>query len=205
MLTLTMARAESKMISLTSSPKSARHITGCVLAFVLLITVMIALTPTVRRATACSPTAVPPGYVPPTPIPLETQVASVSQDAQVVLDGTVKTWVASGSDSILTVQVERYLKGHGPQTVKISGYFWVCTPNFAFHEGSRAIFFANGDPASTQPLQIRRWFDAQDAVVASVRNSTGQEPVFPDGTYDVLWLSLLAIAILGLIIFIRHR
>jgi hypothetical protein len=106
--------------------------------------------------------------------------------------------------NILTLQVERYLKGHGPKTVKISGYFWVCPPNFALQQGARYIFFANGDPTSTEPLQAREWFDSQEAVVASVRNSTGQEPRAPDGAYDVLWVSLLVILILGLIM-LRYR
>ncbi len=168
--------------------------------------IMLAFASTPQPALACEPTLVPAGYIPPTPIPIETQVASVIQDAQIVLDGTVKSW-AAGSDmnSILTVQVEQYLKGHGPKTVRISGYFWVCAPNFAFSEGSRAIFFVNGDPTSTEPLQVRTWFDAQETVVTSVRNSSGQEPKAPDGTYRVLWLSLLLIAVLGLAWFMRYR
>jgi hypothetical protein len=176
----------------------------CALGAILLATMFVFATP--RSVLACEPTPVPPDYIPPTPIPVETQVASVIQDAQIVLDGTVKTWVAgSGMDSILTVQVEQYLKGHGPKTVKISGYFWVCAPNFAFHEGSRAIFFVNGNPASTEPLQIRTWFDTQDAVVTSIRNSTGQEPTVPDRTYGGLWLSLLVIVVLGLVMFLRYH
>jgi hypothetical protein len=123
-----------------------------------------------------------------------------------VLDGIVQSWtVESGKDSILTVQVDRYLKGSGPKTVRISGYFYFCGMYFMFHEGSRSIFFANGDPASTQPLRVQSWFDAQDAVITTIRNSTGQEPVAPDGTYDVLWLGLLAIVVVGLIMFMRQR
>jgi hypothetical protein len=167
---------------------------------------MLVFAPAHRSALACEPTQVPPGYTPPTPIPLETQVARASQDAQIVLDGTVKTWVASSNmESILTVQVERYLKGHGPKTVKISGYFWDCPPNFAFHEGSRSVFFVDGNPTSTEPLQARNWFDAQETVVTSVSISTGQEPRAPDGVYDVLWLSLLVVIVLGLIRFMRYR
>ena len=172
----------------------------------ILLTFMLVFGPTPRPVLACEPTLAPPGYVPPTPIPVGTQVAGVIQDVQVVLEGTVKTWVPdSDADSILTVQAERYLKGHGPRTVKISGYFWVCAPNFAFSEGSRAIFFVNGDPFSAEPLQIRTWFDVQDAVVASVRNSTGQGPRMPDGTYNWLWLSLFGVAVLGLTLYLRHR
>jgi hypothetical protein len=130
---------------------------------------------------------------------LETQVASVIRDTQIVLDGTVKTWVASSNmDSILTVQVARYLKGHGPKSVQISGYFWDCPPNFAFYEGSRIIFFVNGDPTSSEPLQVRTWFNAQEAVVASVKIFTGQEPMAPDKNYNAVWLSLLLFTILGL-------
>jgi hypothetical protein len=192
---------------LTMAPKSSRsHVIGGLIAVVAFIAIMIVFTPPTRRTIACSPTKPPPGYIPPTPIPIETQVAGVAQDAQVVLDGTVKTiTAASNMNSILTLQVERYLKGHGPSTVKIIGYFWICAPNFAFHEGSRAIFFVNGDPTSEQPLQVRSWFDAQDAVVTSVKNSTGRDPVAPDGTYDVLWLSLLVIVVLGLIMILRRR
>jgi len=172
----------------------------------ILLALMLVFGSAPRSALACEPTLVPPGYVPPTPIPVGTQVAGVIQDTQIVLEGTVKTWVPdSDGNSILTVQVERYLKGRGPKTVKISGYFWVCAPNFAFSEGSRAIFFVNGDPSSTEPLQIRTWFDVQDAVVASVRNSTGQEPRMPDETYNFLWLSLVVLAVPGLILFLRHR
>jgi hypothetical protein len=178
---------------------------GCVLGAILLAIILVFVSAP-QSVLACEPTLAPPGYIPPTPIPVETQVASVIQGAQIVLDGTVKTWVAgSDMDSILTVQVERYLKGHGPKTVKISGYFWVCAPNFAFEEGSRAIFFVNGDPASSKPLQIQTWFDAQDAVVRSVRNSTGQSPATPDGAYVVLWLSLLGIVVLGLVLFMLYR
>ncbi len=167
---------------------------------------MVVFTPTAKRVTACSPTAVRPGYIPPTPIPLETQVANVNQNSQIVLEGIVKTWVAgSDANSILTIEVDRYLRGHGPKTVKISGYFWVCAPNFAFSPGSRAVFFVEGDPASPQPLQNRGWFAAQEAVVTSVKTLTGQEPIAPDGTYDVLWLILLALAVLGIITFVHQR
>jgi len=177
----------------------------CVLGAILLA-IMLVFASAPQSALACEPTLVPADYIPPTPIPVGTQVASAIQVAQIVLDGTVKSWVA-GSDmnSILTVQVEQYLKGRGPKTVKISGYFWVCAPNFAFSEGSRAIFFVNGDPTSTEPLQVRTWFDAQEAVVTSVRNSTGQEPMAPDGTYRALWLSLLVTVVLGLVWFMRYR
>ena len=177
----------------------------CVLGLTLVAALLLfAFTP--QLALACEPTPVRPGYIPPTPLPVEAQVASVIQDTQIVLDGTVKTWSAgSEMDSILTVQVERYLKGHGPKTVKISGYFWVCAPNFAFDKGSRAIFFVNGNPDSTEPLQVRTWFDAQEAVVMSVISSTGQGPIAPDGTYDVIWSSLLVIVVLGLILFMRYR
>jgi len=185
-------------------PKSS--FIGCCFFGVILLVIMFAFASTSQSALACEPTLVPPDYTPPAPIPVETQVASVIQDAQIVLDGIVKTWVPSSQNSILTVQVERYLKGHGPKIVMISGYFWVCAPNFAFHEGSRAIFFVNGEPTSVEPLQVRTWFGAQDAVITSVRNSTGQEPRVPDGTYDgVLWLSLLVIVVLGLFLFLRYR
>ncbi|MBI3172094.1 MAG: hypothetical protein HYZ25_00120 [Chloroflexi bacterium] len=186
--------------------KSKRYLIAYGFLGILLLALMLVFGSAPRSALACEPTMALPGYIPPTPIPLETQVASVIQDTQIVLDGTVKTWViGSDMNSILTVQVERYLKGHGPKTVKISGYFWVCAPNFAFSEGSRAIFFVNGDPSSAEPLQVRTWFDAQDAVAASVRNSTGQEPKTPDTAYNVLWLALLAVAILGLALFLRYR
>lgn len=186
--------------------KSKRYLIAYGFLGILLLALMLVFGSAPRSALACEPTMALPGYIPPTPIPLETQVASVIQDTQIVLDGTVKTWViGSDMDSILTVQVERYLKGHGPKTVKISGYFWVCAPNFAFSEGSRAIFFVNGDPSSAEPLQVRTWFDAQDAVAASVRNSAGQEPKAPDIAYNVLWLVLLVVAILGLVLFLRYR
>ncbi len=213
------------MISLSSFPKLIRRILGCMLIFLVLIIIMIIATliPAAHYAVACEATTV--GRLPPTPIPLETQVAGVNQNAQIVIDGIVKTWVASSDmQSILTVQVERYLKGSGPQTVKILGDFWICAPNFAFEEGSHSIFFVTGDPASTQPLQNRGWFPAQEAVVTSVRNATGQEPTAPDGTVvssagnsdrqeptasngtdNVLWLSLLTIVILGLIMLLRDR
>lgn len=185
--------------------KSKTYIIAYCFLGVSLLALMLVFGSTPRSVLACEPTMALPGYVPPTPIPVETQVAGVIQDTQIVLDGTVKTWV-TGSDmnSILTVQVERYLKGHGPKTVKISGYFWVCAPNFAFSEGSRAIFFVNGDPSATEPLQIRTWFDVQDAVEASVRKSTGQEPRMPDETYNFLWLSLF-IVVPGLILLLRRR
>ncbi len=185
--------------------KSKSYIIAYCFLGVTLLAFMLIFGSTPRSVLACEPTLVPPGYVPPTPIPVGTQVAGVIQDTQIVLEGTVKTWVPdSDANSILTVQVERYLKGHGPKTVKISGYFWICAPNFAFSEGSRAIFFVNGDPSSTEPLQIRTWFDVQDVVVASVRNSTGQEPRMPDETYNFLWLSLF-IVVPGLILLLRRR
>ena len=185
--------------------KSKSYVIAYCFLGVILLAFMLVFGPTPRSVLACEPTLAPPGYVPPTPIPVGTQVAGVIQDAQIVLEGTVKTWVPdSDGNSILTVQVERYLKGHGPRTVKISGYFWVCAPNFAFSEGSRAIFFVNGDPFSAEPLQIRTWFDVQDAVVASVRNSTGQEPRMPDEIYNFLWLSLF-IFVPGLILLLRRR
>ena len=186
--------------------ESKNYFVGCCVLSAILLAIMLVFASTPQSALACEPTLAPPGYIPPTPIPVETQVASVIQDAQIVLDGSVKTWVPSSDmNSILTVQVERYLKGHGPNTVKISGYFWVCAPNFAFGEGSHAIFFVNGDPTSTEPLQVRTWFDAQEAVVTSVRNSTGQEPRSPDGAYDALWLSVLVIVVLGWVLFLRYR
>lgn len=173
----------------------------------MLMAVALFFLHTPQPALACEPTPPPPpGFIAPTPIPVETQVAGESRDAQIVLDGTVMSWVASsGGNSVLTVQVERYLKGHGPKTVKITGYFWDCAPNFAFDEGSRSIFFVNGDPASKEPLQVRSWNDAQEAVVTSIRAVTGQEPAAPDGTFDVLWLGLPVILILGIIVLIRYR
>ena len=177
----------------------------CVFTFFFLAVLMV-FTSAPRSALACEPTPVIPGYTPPTPIPLETQVAGASQGAPIVLDGTVQTWVPdSDANSILTVQVHRYLKGHGPKTVQISGYFWVCAPNFAFEQGERIIFFVDGDPASAEPLHSRGWFASQDDVVTSVRNSTGQAPKAPDGTYDVVWISLGIIIALGLAIFMRGR
>jgi len=185
---------------------SNRHIYNCLIAFlVLVVTIVIAAT-TPQRVVACSPTMVIPGSISPTPIPLEIQIARVNSESQIAIDGTVTTWVNDQNmDSVLTIQVERYLKGHGPKTVNISGYFWLCPPNFALEKGSRYIFFVNGDPASTQPFLIRDWFDYQDAVVTGVRNATGQEPVRPDGTYDLLWLIPLAALILGLMIILRKR
>lgn len=162
--------------------------------------------PVHRSALACEPTPVIPGFTPPTPIPLATQVASASLVAQIVLDGTVQTWVPdSDMNSILTVQVEQYLKGHGPKTVKISGYFWECAPNFAFEQGSRAIFFVDGDPGSIEPLQSHGWFASQDNVISSVSNTTGQAPRAPEGTYDVAWFSLPVVILLGLIMFMRYH
>ncbi len=186
--------------------KSKKRFVRCCVFAGIILAIMLVFAPAYRSVLACEPTAVIPGYTPPTPIPLETQVAGVSQMSEIILDGTIKSWVdSSNGNSILTVEVERYLKGHGPKTVKISGYFWECAPNFAFSEGSRSIFFVNGNPASTEPLQVRSWFDAQATVVASVKNSTGQEPMAPDSTYDVVWLSLLGIIILGLIVFMRYH
>jgi len=186
--------------------KSKNYFVRCCVLAAIVWAILLVFASVPQSALACEPTPIPPDYIPPTPIPVETQVASVIQDAQIVLDGTVKSWVAgSDTSSILTVQVAQYLKGHGPQTVKISGYFWVCAPNFAFYEGSRAIFFVNGDPASTEPLQAQTWFDAQEAVVTSVKNSTGQEPMAPDGVYGVLWLGLPVIVVLGLVWFMRYR
>ncbi|MFT3895314.1 MAG: hypothetical protein QM730_27125 [Anaerolineales bacterium] len=168
------------------------------------MTILFASAP--RPVLACEPTQVVPGYTPPTPIPLETQVAGASQSAQIVLDGTLKSWVpGSDMNSILTVQVEQYLKGHGPKTVLISGYFWECAPNFALQTGSRYVFFVDGDPASTKPLQARNWFVSQEAVVTSVRNASGQVPRAPDGTYDLLWFSVPIVILLGLILFLRYR
>lgn len=168
------------------------------------MTIIFASAP--RSVLACEPTAVVPGYIPPTPIPLETQVVGSSQSAQIVLDGTLETWVPSSDmNSILTVQVEQYLKGHGPKTVQISGYFWECAPNFALQTGSRYVFFVDGDPGSTEPLQARNWFVSQEAVVTSVRNSSGQTPSAPDGTYDLLWFGLPLVILLGLILFLRYR
>ena len=186
--------------------KSKKQLVGyCVFTFFSLAILMVFL-PAPRSALACEPTAVIPGYTPPTPIPLETQVAGASQGAPIVLDGTVQTWVPdSDMNSILTVQVERYLKGHGPKTVQISGYFWVCAPNFAFEQGERIIFFVDGDPASAEPLQSRGWFASQDDVVTSVRNSTGEAPKAPDGTYDVVWISLGCIIVLGSVMFMRYH
>ncbi len=185
--------------------KSKFHLIEYFLSAILLALVLVfASIP--QPALACEPTQVPPDYIPPTPIPLETQVASVIQDAQIVLDGTVTKWVAtSDMNSILTVQVSQYLKGHGPKTVKLSGYFWICAPNFAFSEGSRAIFFVNGDPTSTEPLQVRTWFDSHATVATSVRNITRQAPMAPDGVYDGLWLGLVIMGILGFVALIRYR
>lgn len=185
---------------------SKRHFGTYPIFGAVLFAMMLLFMSSPRSAWACEPTQVIPGYTPPTPIPLETQVAGASQDAQIVLDGTVETWVASSNmDSILTVQVERYLKGHGPKTVKILGYFWDCPPNFALQQGSRYTFFVNGDPTATEPLQVRHWLHSQEAVETSVRVSTGQEPVAPDGSYNVVWLSLLGIVVLGLVLFTRYR
>jgi hypothetical protein len=123
-----------------------------------------------------------------------------------VLDGIIQSWVpASDSNSILTVQVEHYLKGHGPETVRIAGYFWECAPNFAFEQGSRAVFFVDGDPDSAEPLQSRGWFASQNDVITSVRDATGQAPRAPDGTYALLWFSVPVIILFGLILFMRYR
>lgn len=186
--------------------KSKKQLIGRCVFSIIFLGVLLVFTSTPRSALACEPTPVIPGYIPPTPIPLETQVAGASQGAPIVLDGTVQSWVPdSDMNSVLTVQVEQYLKGHGPKTVKISGYFWVCAPNFAFEQGARVIFFVDGDPTSAEPLQSRGWFASQDEVVTSVRNTTGQAPKAPDGTYDVVWISLGVIIVLGLAMFMRYH
>lgn len=172
----------------------------------LLLAIMFVFAPVPQTARACEPTLAPPDYVPPTPIPIATQVAGVIQDTQIVLDGTVASWVPGADmNSILKVDVTQYLKGHGPKTVRISGYFWDCAPNFAFNEGARAIFFVNGDPTSTEPLQIRTWYAAEESVANSVLNFTGQKPAPPDSINGVLSLSLLAIIVVGFVLFIRYR
>ena len=177
------------------------HVFGAVLFAMMLVFLSAP-----RSARACEPTPAPLGYIPPTPIPIETQVASVLHDAQIVLDGTLKSWVHStDGESTLTVQVEQYLKGHGPKTVEILGYFWDCPPNFALQQGSRYTFFVVGDPTSTEPLQVRRWFVSHKAIAASVSNSTGQEPTAPDGRYAVVWVSAVVILVLGLFMSIRYR
>jgi hypothetical protein len=171
------------------------------LTMIIGLTIII-FTTTVQKVIACSPTVAIPGYIPPTPIPLETRVADVSNKSQIIIDGTVKTWVAaSDMNSIVTVEVAEYLKGHGPKTIKIVGYFWICAPNFGLFERSRYIFFTNGNPYSESPLLVQNWLASQEAVIASVKSSTGNDPVSPDLPFDVLWLIPFAIIILGIFIF----
>ena len=76
---------------------------------------------------------------------------------------------------------------------------------FAYFGGSVATAGDVNNDGSSDVI-IGAWFyDSGQAEEGQVFVYHGQKPMAPDGIYDVLWLSVPAIVVLGLIMFMRHR
>ena len=84
-----------------------------------------------RSSLACSPI---PGA---RPASLEARV----EDAPYVLEATVE----NANEDILTLNVLRYFKGHGPTQIQIRGFNQTSCDDFIQASGDRYIFFGTGD------------------------------------------------------------
>ena len=98
-----------------------------------------------------------------TPVPSEWQwtrpsLAENLETAEVVLVGTVTG--ARGPETynrIATIEVERYLKGRGPETVEIVGYGSGGLCLSEVQVGGRYIFFAAGNPQEQMRAHYGPW------------------------------------------------
>jgi hypothetical protein len=137
----------------------------------VLLAIMLALAPAPRSAVACNPTLAPPGYIPPTPVPIGTIVATAHKDAQIIFEGTVTNW----GNGTVAVKIDRYFKGYGLAVVQVGGYFTGCGDPFRAH----GIFFVNGDATKAQVLQYRDWLESDDSAVRTLSDLSGQPPKTP--------------------------
>jgi hypothetical protein len=162
------------------------------LAFYLCMAILFLFMPAMQPVGACTPTEAPmEGTIIPTEIPWEIQIAKESQDALVVVEGTILDFTTENDAAIInhvTFQVDQYDKGHGPQTILLSGRFYLDCPMVPpFDKGSHLIFLLRGQPTISQSIEVMDWFPVEaDAVVAVVRNSVGQTPHAPDATPTIM-------------------
>jgi hypothetical protein len=165
------------MIAYFLDRASYRWINLSCLGFVALVFLLAAP----QYATACTPTLVPPGVVPPTPVPLAHIVADMTQGAQVVVEGNVvQRFEGNSSGSTIVVRVDHYLKGQGPIKLQITGHDISMGCAYPISAGTRGVFFALGDPTQAQPVRFLRYLRSDPAVSQAVTAASMQPPLSPE-------------------------
>jgi hypothetical protein len=159
-----------------------------------------------HRVFACTPTATPPAFVaPPTPSEME-QVATTTQNSDMVLKGTIidvqyETW-----DTILIVEVSQYLKGKGTEIIRLRNQFYPCSYE-SMYIGTKGTFFIQRALSSNTPLHDLTYFESDKNVVNQVTKTVGAEAFQPEHSQSLPEATLLFLLGLGLIglVLIRFR
>ncbi len=137
-------------------------------ALVLSIAVLMLVLPFTPSVAACAPTSVPTGYVPPTPLALNDQIAQAIERADIIVDGTM----ANNGE----ITVSKYFKGSGPATLHVAltdcDYL---SPDISLHY--HALFFLGGKISSSANLYYEQSFHI--AVGDIVTRYVGHAPVPP--------------------------
>lgn len=132
--------------------------------FSLVLGIIFVMASLATPAYACTP---PPGG------PLYFSPAERALAAEVVLEGTIIAVVVDTSTmlEIATVEVHRYFKADGPETVTIApfGPSSLCLTPVSV--GQRLIFYAKGDPATGLEAQ---YLSAGDAVSPATPEVIGE-------------------------------
>jgi hypothetical protein len=150
-----------------------------------------------QHAAACTPTMVPVGFVPPTPVPLAHTVANMTQGAQVVVEGAVVQRIEGNNrGSTIVVRVDQYLKGLGPTKLHITGYNITRGCMEPIPAGAHGVFFALGDPTQAQPLQFLDYLSANPTVSQAVTAASMQTPLSPEQPHITELLISVAVVVI---------
>jgi hypothetical protein len=130
---------------------------------------------------ACSVTATPSGFwIPVTADPYT--IAERTHDADVVLVGEVVFPESSRNRASVTMRVEQYVKGTGPDSVIVTGFGDGPDCHMPVWAGDRWLIFARG--RADELLTVGTYFDEPVAApnaenIAGARAAAGQVPIFP--------------------------
>jgi len=147
------------------------------------ILMLCSLTTLNNKALAGQPTASPTGF--PTISPIRR-----AQAADIVLEGAIIGTSSSTGTSYLdtaTILVERYLKGSGPDRVKVRGFGSGADCRPGAYPGTRSIFFIEADENNWQlsfRLGLEPLQSADPASALQISEAVGQLPVTPVPTID---------------------
>lgn len=143
--------------------------------WLLLIIMLVLLARGVPTALACT---LPAGGLPPYSLSDHIDLAGV------ILVGNITAIEGMQTDHTAVIEVEQYLKGDGPATIRVSGFGDSAMCRQSVSVGRRMIFFAGGDP-QTGLLYAAYFsmgsaaFGASDQTIANITAITGTQ-VFPD-------------------------